>query len=72
MRPIAIVDSELQIVKEFDDTRLARQALAGLDPGTYHIVRFIETGIEIEAPPPVTTNVVKRGTGFIHRGEAKE
>lgn len=67
MKPVAIVEGDFTVVKEFDDASDARQALRHLEPGTYHVVRFIESGVEVQPPPAATTNVVKRGKTFIKR-----
>lgn len=74
MKPVAIVTEDgsgaLIVHDRYEDARSAEKALRDLEPGTYHIVRFIQHGVEVAAPEP-QPNVVKPGTRFVTRERAK-
>lgn len=67
---VAIVTEDasgaLIVQERFKDARDARKALASCEPGVYHIVRFVEHGVEVSPPPP-QSNVVTGGTKFVTR-----
>lgn len=69
--PIAILavtaSGGLEEVDRAEEATLARKAVRDLPPGTYHVVRFLDEGVQVVPPEPVTTNKVVWGTRHIQR-----
>ena len=67
MGPIAILDSDNLIIGRYEGAQEARQALKGLEPGTYHVVRFLNEKVVVAPAEPVVKTTVNLGQTYIRR-----
>lgn len=59
----------LEELDRAEDATLARKAVRDLPPGTYHIARYLDEGVQVVPPAPITTNQVVWGTRHIQRAD---
>ncbi len=63
------IGDKLEVVAACDSSLKARKVIRELEEGTYHIVRIVEFGIQVQPVEQITRRKVARGTVMAPRAK---